>query len=91
MKTRKLDLAEYLETDEDIRAFLKESSAICTPEEFIHALNIAVRAKGMNEVAQKVGITRENLDKSLSSDGNPHFEMINKIVNVFGCHLIIAD
>lgn len=53
VKTRKLDVAEYLKTDEDIRVFLQETAETCTPKEFIHALNIAARAKGMTEVASE--------------------------------------
>ncbi len=41
MKTRRVDLAEYLETDEDIHEFLKEAYVTCTQEELIHALNTA--------------------------------------------------
>ena len=91
MKTRRIDLAEYLETDEDIREFLKEASLNCTPKEFIHALNIAARAKGMTEVAKQVGVTRASLYKSLSADGNPRFETISKIINAFGCHLTVVS
>ena len=90
MKTRRVDLAEYLETDEDIREFLKEASATCTPEEFIHALNTAARAKGMTEIAKQAGVTRANLYKSLFADDNPRFETISKIVNAFGSHLAVS-
>ncbi len=90
MKTRRVDLAEYLETDEDIREFLKEASVTCTPEEFIHALNTAARAKGMTEVAKQAGVTRTSLYKSLSANGDPRFENISKIVNAFGCHLAVV-
>ncbi len=91
MKTRQVDLAEYLETDEDIREFLKEASETCTTEEFIHALNTAARAKGMTEIAKQACVSRASLYKSLSTDGNPRFETINKIVNAFGCHLAIVN
>ena len=91
MKTRRIDLAEYLETDEDIREFLQEAALTSTPQEFIHALNIAARAKGMTEVAKQVGVTRASLYKSLSADGNPRFETISKIINAFGCHLTVVS
>jgi len=44
MKTRKIDLAEYLKTDEDIHEFLKEASATYTLAEITHALNTTTRA-----------------------------------------------
>ena len=57
LRTRLFDIAEHLETDEDIKFFLQDA-AEGTPEEFIHALNTAARAKGMTEIAKKAGVTR---------------------------------
>ena len=45
------DIAEHLETEEDIREFLKEVSNTGNPSDFTHVLNIAVRTKGMTEIA----------------------------------------
>lgn len=90
VKIRKLDIAEHLEDDEDIRLFLQEAAKECTPEEFIYALNTAARAKGMTEVAKQAGVTRASLYKSLSPGGNPRFYTISKVVESFGCHLAIA-
>jgi len=90
MKTRKLDLAEYLETDEDIREFLQEAAVTGTAKEFIHALNIAARAKGMTEVAKQAGVTRASLYKSLSEGGNPRFETVSKVLGALGCHLSVV-
>ena len=83
-KITKLDIAEYLETDEDIREFLCESAQNATPEEFIHALNTAARAKGMTEVASQAGVTRASLYKSLSEDGDPKFSTIMKVIKALG-------
>ena len=61
------DIAEHLETDADIQAFLNESAIIGDTSDFIHALSIAARAKGMTEIAKQAGVTRASLYKSLSS------------------------
>jgi len=90
MKTRKVDLAEYLETDEDICEFLKEASMTCTPDEFIHALNTAARAKGMIEITKQTGVTRANIYKSLFANSDSRSETINKIINTFGNHLAVS-
>lgn len=84
------DIAEHLETDEDIRGFLCEVANTGDTADFIHALNIAARAKGMTEVAQQVGVTRASLYKSLSEDGNPRFETIHKVVEALGCKLAVV-
>jgi len=91
MKTKRLNIAERLKTDEDIRLFLEAAAEDCSPEEFIHALNTAARAKGMSEVARRAGVTRASLYKSLSAEGNPRFDTVAKIVNSFGCKLAVVD
>jgi probable addiction module antidote protein len=89
-ETFPFDIAEHLETDEDIRGFLREVAAIGDTADFIHALNIAARAKGMTEIAQQVGVTRASLYKSLSESGNPRFETISKVVEALGCKLAVV-
>jgi probable addiction module antidote protein len=89
LKTRNFDVAEHLESPEDIKIFLQDA-AEGTPEEFIHALNTAARAMGMTEVAKKAGVTRASLYKSLSEDGNPQFKTISKVTKALGCKLAVA-
>jgi len=89
IKTSNFDIAEHLKTDEDIQGFLHEVASTGNSSDFIHALNIAARAKGMSEVARRAGVTRASLYKSLSEDGNPRFDTISKIVQAFGCKLAI--
>ena len=89
-KIMKFDVAQHLETDEDIRQFLRESVMNGTSAEFIHALNTAARAKGMTEVAKLAGVTRASLYKSLGEEGNPEFTTIAKVVEALGCKLVIS-
>jgi probable addiction module antidote protein len=89
IKTKPFDVAEHLETEQDILEFLAEVLATGTTSDFIHALNTAARAKGMTEVARQAGVTRASLYKSLSTDGNPRFETISKIVEALGGHLSV--
>ena len=90
IETKPFDVAEHLETDEDIREFLAEVLETGTISDFIHALNTAARAKGMTEVAKQAGVTRASLYKSLSAEGNPRFETINKIVKALGGRLSVV-
>lgn len=90
IKTKPFDVAEYLETDDDVWDFLTEALATGTTSDFIHALNTTARAKGMTEVAKQAGVTRASLYKSLSADGNPRFETISKIVEALGGQLTVA-
>jgi probable addiction module antidote protein len=90
LKTHPLDIAELLEDDEDIQEFLAETARDGTPEDFIHALGIAARAKGMTEIARQAGVTRASLYKSLSENGNPEFSTIVKVTRALGLNLTVA-
>ena len=84
IRTNKFDIAEHLETEEDIFEFLRESLATGSDSDFIHTLNIAARAKGMTEVAKKAGVSRASLYKSLSGSVTPSFSTVRKVMDVFG-------
>jgi probable addiction module antidote protein len=89
-KTRPFDPAEYLKDDKDIKFFLQDA-ANGTPEEFVHALNTAARAKGMAEVTKKAGVTRASLYKSLAAGGGrPRFDTISKVATALGCKLAVV-
>jgi probable addiction module antidote protein len=88
--TKPFDIAEHLESTEDIRDFLNEVAQTGDEADFIHALNTAARAMGMSVVAKKAGVTRASLYKSLSEKGNPRFDTISKVTKALGCRLTVA-
>lgn len=90
LKTKSFDIAEHLNTPEEIRIFLQEVAATGDEADFIHALNIAARAMGISEVAKKAGVTRASLYKSLAEDGNPKFSTISKVTKALGCRQAVV-
>ena len=90
LETKTFDIAEHLNSPEDIRIFLQEVVETGDESDFIHALNTAARAKGMTEVAKAAGVTRASLYKSLSEGGNPNFSTISKVTKALGCKLSVA-
>lgn len=90
IKTKPFDIAEHLKTPEEIRIFLQEILDTGDDSDFIHALSTAARAMGMTEVAQKAGVTRASLYKSLAEGGNPRFSTISKVTKALGCKLAVA-
>lgn len=90
LETKLFDITEHLNTPEEIRAFLQEVAATGDEADFIHALNTAARAMGMTEVAQKAGVTRASLYKSLAEDGNPKSSTICKVTKALGCNLTVV-
>ncbi|MCG8553355.1 MAG: putative addiction module antidote protein [Desulfobacterales bacterium] len=90
LEIKSFDIAEHLNTPEDIRNFLQEVLDTGNESDFIHALSTAARAMGMTEVAKKAGVTRASLYKSLSENGNPGFITISKVTKALGCKLGVA-
>ena len=71
MKTTVFDAADYLETEEDIAAYLTEALATGDTAVVTLALGAIARARGMTRIARATGLSRESLYRALSADGNP--------------------
>lgn len=88
MKTRKFDVANYLDTEELSEGYLEAVAEDGTQEELLSAINDIARARGMTKTAKEAGITREGLYKALSPDGNPAFSTVWNILHSIGYTLI---
>jgi len=51
------------------------------------SLRVIARVKGMTAIANKIGISRQGLQKALSEKGNPRLENINAIMQALGYRL----
>ena len=88
MKTgTKWDAAEYLETEEDMAAYLNAALEDGDTSVIAAALGDIARAKGMTQLSKETGITRDGLYKALSPTGNPSFDTVRKVVKAFGLRL----
>ena len=90
-KLSRFDVADYLTTEEDIKEYLEVSLESDDPEQIIRAINDVARARGMNELAQKMGVGRTSLYKSLNGDVKPRFETIYKALHALGVRLAIKE
>lgn len=92
--TRIFDAAEYLDNDEAVEAYLQESLdislEISDPSSLTQALGTVARARGMSQIAQAAGLSRESLYKSLSAEGNPEFGTILRVIQALGFKLTIG-
>lgn len=86
-KTRPYDAAEYLETVEDMAAYLEAALEDGEPAVVVTALGAIARARGMSQIARDTGLRRESLYKALSSEGNPEFATVLKVVRALGLKL----
>ena len=81
------DPADHLKTDEDMAAYLEAALEEGDSALVAAALGDIARAKGMTQIAREAGLGRESLYKSLSSNGNPEFSTVLKVVHALGLQL----
>lgn len=88
-KFSRWDAADYLDTEEDMALYLDA----CLEEDpgdgslIRAALGDIARARGMTQLAHDTGLTREGLYKALSTEGNPAFSTIFKVIRALGVKL----
>ena len=89
VKLTRWDVIDYLDTEEDMALYLDA----CMEEDngdgalIRTALNNIARAKGMGKLAESARMTRQGLYKALSSEGNPSFATMMKIIKALGVKL----
>lgn len=54
----------------------------------LSALRIIARVKGITNMAEEVGMTRQGLQKALSVKGNPRMDNVNAIMRAMGYQLM---
>ena len=87
VKTSVWDHAKYLETDEEIYAYLSDIFSTNDSRLIVAAIGDVARAQGMTKIAENTECGRESLYKSLSHDGNPSFETVIKVLSAIGYRL----
>ena len=85
------DVANYLETEEDIILYLEAASEDDPGDGSLirTALRDVTRAQNMSGLAQQVGMSRAGLYKALSPNGNPSFATIMRLTRALGMQVVI--
>lgn len=74
------DPAAYLDNDEAIAAYLSDAFETQDVAFISDAIGVVARAKGMKQIAQEAGVSRERLYRALSSTGNPELGTVLKVL-----------
>jgi probable addiction module antidote protein len=92
-KFSRYDSADYLETQEDIVAYLDAVMAEGgeDPTYVARALGVVARAGNISKLARDTGMSREGIYKALSDEGNPSFATIAKIAGALGLRIRFAE
>jgi probable addiction module antidote protein len=87
IETRPFDPAAYLDSPDAMLAYLDGAFADGDAGEIADALGVVARARGMSQLAEQTGLSRQALYKALSSDGNPEFATVLKVIRALGFRL----
>lgn len=88
--TKAWDAADYLNTPDDIAAYLRAAFETEEVPVIAAALGDVARAKGMTAVARKAGVTREALYKGLAVSGDPKLSTLLGVVHALGLRLEVG-
>ena len=81
------DPSKYLDDDEAIADYIRLAIEDGDPGLLAAALGDVARARGMTQVAQSAGLTREALYKALRPEAHPRFDTIQKVWKALGVKL----
>ena len=83
------DFSEALQSEEAIEAFMNSALETNDAAYIAKALGVVARAKGMNTISQQTDLSREQLYRSLSEQGNPTLKTILAVMQALGFDLMI--
>jgi HTH-type transcriptional regulator / antitoxin HigA len=87
-----LSVEYFTDHPEEIDAFITEAFADYAQDGdsavLLSSLRIVARAKGLTQIAQEIGMSRQGLQKALSAKGNPRLDSINAIMQALGYQLM---
>lgn len=84
------DPAEFLDSQESIQAYIDEATLTGDPAFIVESLGVVARAKGMADLAEKTGLSRETLYRTLSKKGNPSLKSLLPILTALNLSLTIG-
>lgn len=90
MEVSEFRVADYLDSEEAIAEFLTAALEENDPEFFQKALGEVAKARGMAQVAERAGVGRESLYKSLSAEGNPRFSTVVDVLDALGFKFVVT-
>jgi probable addiction module antidote protein len=87
LETFPFDAAKYLKTPESQAELLADAFQTGNAAYIANALGVVAKARGMTQVADKAGVTREALYKALSADGDPRLTTLLGVLKALGVRL----
>jgi probable addiction module antidote protein len=83
------DAADYLDNEEVIAEYLALAAEDETPGVFMRAVEAVAKARGMAQVAEASGLSRESLYKALAPEAHPRFDTVRRVLRALGTDVAI--
>ena len=90
IKVSKFEASDYLKGETAIREFLAAAMEDPNPHVFLAALSEVAKARGIAALAERSGLGRESLYKTLAPGSKPRFETICKLVDALDVKLTVT-
>lgn len=88
LQISRFDVAEYLADDKALtELYLKNALETADQAEILRAFKTVARAKGMTQTAEKAGMARENLYRTLSGKTEPKLSTMQRLATALGYEL----
>ena len=89
LETFPYDTAEFLDTDEKTALYIEAVLQDGDPALIRDAVGTVARARGMTQIGRETALSRESLYKALSTDGNPGFDTVVRVLKALGLTLSV--
>ena len=83
------DPANALIDDDEMAYFMADAMKTGDAAYIAKAIGVIARAKGMRQIAEETGLSREQLYRSFSEGGNPTLKSTLAVMQVLGIHLTV--
>ena len=89
-KITRWDILDYLDNEKSIAAYLQVALDENNPAGLVGAIGDIVRARGINNMAEEIGVSREGLYKSFSGNRKPNIETVFNALDKLGMRITIT-
>ena len=89
-EAKEWDLAEYLESKEEVIGFINACLEEDDCETLWASLGDIARSRGMTQLSRETGITRDGLYKAFAPGGDPSFSNVMKVLRALGLRLSVS-
>lgn len=89
VRIRRFEASDFLKSEAAIEEFLAAAMEDPNPDVFLAALGEVAKVRGIAALAERSGLGRESLYKTLAPGSKPRYETICKLVDALGLKLTV--